>query len=49
MGALREDQRVLVDDGSCGRGNVKELIGGNHIRAGGFKHVVRKRHCIPKR
>jgi len=48
MGALKEGQRVLVDDGSCGAGQIKEVIGGNHIKAGGTKDIVRERRCIPK-
>ena len=49
MGALQEGQRVLVDDGSCGPGKVKEVIGGNHVLAGGHKHVVRRHRCVAKR
>jgi hypothetical protein len=48
MGALREGERVLVDDGSCGAGKIKEVIGGNHVKVGGTKQIVRERHCIPK-
>jgi uncharacterized protein DUF6719 len=48
MGALREGQRVLVDDGTCGPGKVKEVIGGNHVKVGGTKNIVRQRRCIPK-
>ena len=49
MGALREGQRVLVDDGSCPQGKIKEVIGGNHIKAGGSKNVERIRRCIARR
>jgi hypothetical protein len=48
MGALGEGERMLVDDGSCGAGKIKEVIGGNHIKAGGTKQIVRERLCIPK-
>ncbi len=48
MGALREGQVVMVDDGSCPAGQIKEVTGGNHVLAGGFKHVVRTRRCIPR-
>jgi len=48
MGALREGQRVLVDDGTCGRGRIKEVMGGNHLEAGGFKRVKRTRRCISR-
>jgi hypothetical protein len=48
MGALREGQVVLVDDGSCPAGQIKEVTGGNHVAAGGFKHIVRTRRCIAR-
>jgi len=49
MGLMREGDRVLVDDGSCGPGKIKEVIGGNHVKVGGFKRVERIRRCIDKR
>ena len=49
LGALKEGERVLVDDGSCPRGQIKEVIGGNHVNVGGTKRVERVRRCIPKR
>jgi hypothetical protein len=48
MGALREGQVVLVDDGSCPSGQIKEVTGGNHVAAGGFKHIVRTHRCIAR-
>ncbi len=48
MGQLREGQIVLVDDGSCPAGQIKQVTGGNHVAAGGFKNIVRTRKCIPK-
>jgi Family of unknown function (DUF6719) len=48
MGALKEGERVLVDDGSCGPGKVKEVIGGNHVKVGGTKRIERTRRCIAK-
>jgi hypothetical protein len=48
MGALREGQVVLVDDGSCPAGQIKQVTGGNHVLAGGYKHIVRTRRCIPR-
>jgi hypothetical protein len=48
MGALREGQRVLVDDGSCGPGQIKLVIGGNHVKVGGTKNIVRERQCISR-
>ena len=49
MGALKEGQRVLVDDGSCPAGQIKEVTGGNHLKAGGTKQIERSRRCISKR
>lgn len=48
MGQLREGQVVLVDDGSCPAGQIKEVIGGNHVKVGGTKHIVRTHKCIPR-
>lgn len=48
MGQLREGQTVLVDDGSCPVGQIKQVIGGNHVRVGGTKHIVRTYKCISK-
>jgi len=48
LGALRPGQRVLVDDGSCGPGMIKEVIGGNHVMVGGYSNIVRERRCIPR-
>jgi hypothetical protein len=48
MGKLQERQRVLVDDGSCGPGKIKEVVGGNHVKVGGTKQIERIRRCIPK-
>jgi hypothetical protein len=46
MGALKEGQVVLVDDGSCPGGQIKRVVGGNHIKVGGTKQIVRTRECI---
>jgi hypothetical protein len=46
MGALMENERVLVDDGTCPSGQIKEVI---DIKAGGTKLIERTRRCIPKR
>ncbi len=32
VGQLREGQMVLVDNGSCPPGQIKQVIGGNHVR-----------------
>jgi hypothetical protein len=48
LGALKPGQRLLVDDGSCGPGQIKEVIGGNHVKVGGYSNVVRERRCIPR-
>ena len=48
MGQLREGEVVLVDDGSCPSEQIKQVIGGNHVKVGGTKHIVRTYKCIPK-
>lgn len=49
MGKMKEGERLLVDDGSCPPGQIKEVIGGNHVKVGGYKQTERVRRCIPKR
>jgi hypothetical protein len=41
---LRLGQRILVDDGSCPAGQIKE-VSGSQLTANG---VVRTRKCIPR-
>jgi hypothetical protein len=41
-GALPRGKRVLVDDGSCPAGQIKEVVGGSKI-----DHVARSTRCIP--
>jgi hypothetical protein len=48
MGALREGQVVLVDDGFCPAGQIKRVTGGNHVKVGGTKHIERSYKCVPK-
>ncbi|HKM87671.1 MAG TPA: DUF6719 family protein [Xanthobacteraceae bacterium] len=48
MGALKPGQRVLVDDGSCGPGKIKEVIGGDHKLVGGRSNILRQRRCIAR-
>jgi hypothetical protein len=47
MGAMQEGEIVLVDDGSCPKGQIKRVVGGNHVKVGGYKQVVRTRSCVP--
>ena len=49
MGKMKEGERLLVDDGSGPAGQIKELIGGNHVTVGGTKRTERIKRCIPKR
>jgi hypothetical protein len=49
LGKLKEGERVLVDDGTCGPGKVKEVIGGNHVKVGGTKKIERIKRCIPRK
>ena len=41
---LRLGQRVLVDDGSCPVGQIKEVAGSQMTASG----VVRTRKCVPR-
>jgi hypothetical protein len=41
---LRLGQRVLVDDGSCPAGQVKEVSGSQMTTSG----IVRTRKCVPR-
>jgi hypothetical protein len=41
---LRLGQRVLVDDGTCPAGQIKEVLGSQMTADG----VVRTRKCIPR-
>ena len=43
-----EGQTVLVDDGSCPKGQVKRVVGGNHLKVGGTKQNERSRTCVPR-
>ena len=55
-GQLRAGQRVLVDDGSCPAGQIKEVVGGSNLKTvnvgcGGLATVSRggshrQRRCI---
>ena len=42
-GALRYGVRVLVDDGACPKGQIKEVTGGKSSRG-----IKRTRRCIPR-
>ena len=42
---LKHGQVVLVDDGSCPAGEIKEVTGGKDDAA---KQVRRTRRCVPK-
>jgi hypothetical protein len=48
LGKLKLGQRVLVDDGTCPPGRIKEVIGGDHVKAGGKQQIERRRRCIPR-
>jgi hypothetical protein len=44
IGDLRLGQRILVDDGSCPGGQVKEVSGARMTAAG----IARMRKCVPR-
>jgi hypothetical protein len=41
---LRLGQRIMVDDGSCPAGQIKQVIGTNLTAAG----ITRARKCVPR-
>jgi hypothetical protein len=45
---LRIGERVLVDDGSCPTGQIREVVGVGSKGAGPAR-VERMRQCIPRR
>lgn len=44
IGDLRLGQRVMVDDGSCPAGQIKEVQGAQMTASG----VLRTRKCVPR-
>jgi hypothetical protein len=48
MGALKEGQVVLVDDGKCPKGQIRQVVGGNHTDVGGMKRIKRSSSCVPR-
>ena len=44
IGDLRVGQRVLVDDGTCPSGQIKQVMGSQLKETG----VVRTRTCVPR-
>jgi uncharacterized protein DUF6719 len=48
MGAMKPGERVLVDDGRCPKGQISEVIGGDHIKVGGKSQIKRIRKCISR-
>jgi len=48
MGAMKEGEVVLVDDGSCPKGQIMRVVGGNHVKAGGKDQIVRLRGCVAR-
>lgn len=49
-GGLPAGAVVLVDDGSCPKGKIKEVTGGSNISGGqSVKGGARTRRCIPRK
>lgn len=48
MGAMKEGEIILVDDGTCPKGQIKRVVGGNHAKVGGTKQIIRTRSCVPR-
>jgi hypothetical protein len=49
MGQLKPRQTILVDDGSCPNGQIKRVVGGDHVDAGGRGRVLRTRDCVQRK
>ncbi|HWW49700.1 MAG TPA: DUF6719 family protein [Xanthobacteraceae bacterium] len=45
IGQLRLGQRVLIDDGTCPAGQIKEVVGVSLTASG----VSRTRQCVPRK
>ena len=48
LGALKPGQVALVDDGVCPKGQVKRVVGGDHVKVGGRYRTERQRSCVMK-
>jgi hypothetical protein len=48
LGKLMPGQIVLVDDGSCPKGQIKRVVGGDHVKVGGRGYIERKRTCVAR-
>jgi hypothetical protein len=50
LGNLKPGTVFLVDDGSCGPGQIKKVVIGNHSAApGGMGNTLRQRSCVPRK
>lgn len=45
IGLLKEGEAVLVDDGTCPKGQIKKVVGGNNQRE---TRTPRRRSCVPR-
>ena len=46
MGTLTQGEIVLVDDGKCPKGQIRRVVGGNHVDVGGTKRIRRTSTCV---
>jgi hypothetical protein len=46
---LRLGERVLVEDGSCPAGQIREVVGVSSKGPAGTARVDRMRQCVPRR
>ena len=49
MGQLKPRQTILVDDGSCPKGQIRRVVGGDHVKVGGHSNVLRERSCVSRK
>ena len=48
MGGMKEGEVLLIDDGTCPKGQIKRVVGGNHKTVGGSKDMQRSRSCVKR-
>jgi hypothetical protein len=46
MGDPKRNRTMLVDDGTCPKGQIKRVVGRNQVKATGTKHIVRISTCV---
>ena len=48
MGRMKPGEIVHVDDGKCATGQVRRVVGGDHVKVGGKNRVERTSTCVAR-